>query len=903
MTKKVCLIDGSGYIFRAYFASPKMTNPEGLPVNAVYGFLNMFLSLTANIKCDYCLVLFDAKRQNFRNEIFKDYKATRPELPEDLRPQFDLIHEAVDALNLNWLQLEGYEADDLIATYTELALKEGNEVTIVSADKDLMQLIRPNVEFYDSMKNKYFSKEDVKEKFGVYPELVTAVQALAGDSTDNIPGVPGIGIKTAAELINQFGSLQGVLDNAHTIKQNKRRELLLNHKENALISEKLVTLKKDVPVTKPISDFICNAPSPETLMNLLDRHAFKSLKNKANNWLKDKCSNLSQKQEIKELVADYKLVTTSNELTKLKQEIKNLNSFSYKPYEENKTLIGLSISLDDAKSYYIPIVNSSPALDLFSLPKINSGITKDEIKTFLNDLFEDKSILKISINLKENQHLLFDTLGLETFPIPYDDISVMSYDIYSSELTHDLKTLSEHLLEKTLASASEVSKKIPLSTLDNNTQLNLCANDADFIFRIHKILKQQLIETQKLYIYDTIDRPLLEVLYNMEKEGIELDSIKLKHLDEIFNKELNNLTNEIYEIAEEEFNLSSPKQVGEILYKKFGLKGKKHTSGSLNTSAEVLEKMAETHELPRKILEWRQYQKLKSTYTTALLNLMDKNNRVHTTYSQISVNTGRLSSLNPNLQNIPIRTEIGKQIRKTFIAKNNCKLIAADYSQVELRLLATIADVKFLQNAFHDNVDIHRQTASQIFNLPYDEVTQDLRRRAKAINFGIVYGMSAYGLSKEINVPVDEATRYINSYFSNMPEIKSYMDETINNATLNGYATTLFNRKMSILGIKDDNKRIASFGQRAAINAPIQGTAADIIKLAMIKTFHLLKQHNLKTKMLLQVHDELVFEAPLDEVEIVQKLIKESMENINAITLKVPLIAEVGIGNNWEEAH
>ncbi len=902
MKEKVCLIDGSGYIFRAFFATPKMTNPEGLPVNAVYGFLNMFLNLTQNINCDYCLVLFDAKRQNFRNEIYEAYKATRPELPEDLRPQFDLIHEAVEALNLNWLQQEGYEADDLIATFTELALKENKEVTIVSADKDLMQLIRPNVEFYDSMKNKFFTPEDVKEKFGVYPELVTAVQALAGDSTDNIPGVPGIGIKTAAELINQFGSLQGVLDNANTIKQNKRRELLLANKENAIISEKLVTLKKDVPVTLSIKDFKCLHPNPETLSNLLDRHNFKSLKNKASLWLNKRCETLDKKSSNK-ITPIYELLTSPNQLETLYLKIKQQNKFSFLPITENNTLLGISLGLDNGYSYYLPISNTKEELDLFSTSTTTNTISKNKIKDFLSNLFSLKEIQKISPSLKDNLHILREHLSLDTFPFPYDDILVMSYDINSSSITHDLKSLSLKYLNQEPKLYTTENSKLKLTELQNNLLLPLTAELSDYTMRLHNILREELQNSSSLFIYDQIDKPLIEVLYHMEKEGIRLNATKLKDLDDLFDKELQTLSEEIYTLAGETFNLSSPKQVGEILYLKLGLKGKKHTSGSLNTSAEVLEEMAKNHILPQKILNWRQYQKLKSTYTTALLNLMDKNNRIHTTYSQISVNTGRLSSLNPNLQNIPIRTDIGRQIRKTFIAKENHKLIAADYSQVELRLLATIADVKFLQNSFSTNVDIHRKTASEVFNTTYDAVTSTERRNAKAINFGIVYGMSSYGLAKEINTTPEIASTYINSYFSKMPEIKSYMEQTINNARLDGYATTLFGRKMNIYGIKEENKRLASFGERAAINAPIQGTAADIIKLAMIKIYNALKQRNYKTKMLLQVHDELVFEAPLDEVEEVSKLIKTLMEETTTITLKTPLIAETGIGTNWEEAH
>jgi len=901
MVEKVCLIDGSGYIFRAFFASPTMTNPEGLPVNAVYGFLNMFLSLTQNIKCDYCLVLFDAKRQNFRNEIFADYKATRPELPEDLRPQFALIHEVVEALNLHWLQMEGYEADDLIATYTDLALKDGKEVTIVSADKDLMQLIREGVTFYDSMKNKFFTPEDVKEKFGVYPDKVTDVQALAGDSTDNIPGVPGIGIKTAAELVNQFGSLKEVLDHAEEIKQNKRRELIITHKNDALISQKLVTLKPDVPVEIPLKDLRCMAPHQDILINLIDRHAFKSLKNKALNWLKSKCADLPE--ETPQLTPIYQLITTTSEAAQLATTIKSENAFSFFIHTYNNMILGISIGLKNARAYYLPLGRNLPAEDLFSAPTTADGLNVNELQNFLFPLLTDVSVLKISLNIKEQMHQL-NTFFQTTIEItPYDDIAVMSYDLYSSAVTHTLPSLSAQFLELPLKSATPEYKKLDFSVLTANEALSFFAEEADYALRLHSFLHPQLLTEKRLSVYEEIDRPLIQVLYDMEHAGVMLDTFKLKDLDIRFDTEMTALSKQIYDLAGEEFNLSSPKQVGEILYNKLGLKGKKHTSGSLNTSAEVLEQMAEEHELPRKILEWRQYQKLKSTYTSTLLSLMDKNNRIHTTYSQVSVNTGRLSSLNPNLQNIPIRTPIGREIRSCFIAKNGYKLIAADYSQVELRLLATIADVKFLQESFKENVDIHRKTASQVFGIPYDEVDAAHRRRAKAINFGIIYGMSAYGLSKEIDVTLAVAQQYIDAYFANMPEIKRYMDETINFARQNGYVLTPFNRKITIFGIQDTNRRMATFSERAAINAPIQGGAADIIKLTMKKIAARLRQENLKTKMLLQVHDELVFEAPDDEVERATALIKQEMENITGINLKVPLIAEVGIGDNWGEAH
>lgn len=906
MAEKVCLIDGSGYIFRAFFASPQMTNPEGLPVNAVYGFLNMFLNLTANIKCDYCLVLFDAKRQNFRNAIFPEYKATRPELPPELKPQFALIHEAVEALNLHWLQMEGYEADDLIATYTALALKEGKEVTIVSADKDLMQLIRAGVEFYDGMKNKFFTPEDVREKFGVYPDRITDVQALAGDSTDNIPGIPGIGLKTAAELVNQFGSLEGVLEHAAEIKQNKRRELVLNHKEDALVSQKLVTLKADVPVELPLKELRCMAPHQDVLTAFLERHAFKSLKNKAQSWLKQRCSDLPEEQmSSTKLTPVYKLVQSEAELIKLSNMIIAENAFAFKAHTAGDTLLGISVSLKNARAFYIPAMQqSSPAYDLFATMPAEAGkIALSALKNFLLPLFSNPAVLKISLNLKENLRLLENALTTELNPFPYDDVAIMSYDLNSSGVNHTLPDLTVAFLETALKSAASECKKTDFKTMQPEDALPLFAEEADFIYRLYSLFRPRLLPEKKLFVYEGIDRPLAAVLHEMEREGVMLDTLKLKQLNSIFDMEMNKFSAEIYQLAGEEFNLSSPRQIGEILYTKLGLKGKKHTSGSLNTSAEVLEQMAEQHELPQKILDWRQYQKLKSTYTASLLSLMDKNNRVHTTYSQTSVNTGRLSSLNPNLQNIPVRTPVGRELRKCFIAKAGYKLIAADYSQVELRLLATIADVKFLQEAFHEGVDIHRKTAAQIFGVPYEEVDSSLRRRAKAINFGIVYGISAFGLAKEIESTTAEAQHYIDSYFANMPEVKTYMDETINFARRNGFVLTPFNRKISIFGIQDSNRRMVSFSERAAINAPVQGGAADIIKLAMNRIAARLNAENLQTRMLLQVHDELVFEAPDHEVDTTATLIKQEMENITGITLKVPLIADIGIGNNWGEAH
>ncbi|MBP5698620.1 MAG: DNA polymerase I, partial [Alphaproteobacteria bacterium] len=558
MTEKVCLIDGSGYIFRAFFASPMMTNPQGLPVNAVYGFLNMFLSLTQNISCDYCLVLFDAKRQNYRNEIFPEYKATRPELPPELKPQFDLIHEVVEALNLHWLQMEGYEADDLIATYTDIALKAGKEVTIVSADKDLMQLIRDGVTFYDSMKNKFFTPEDVKEKFGVYPERVTDVQALAGDSTDNIPGVPGIGIKTAAELVNQFGSLEQVLVHAEEIKQNKRRELILAHQQDALISQKLVTLKADVPVEIGLKDLRCLAPNQDVLINLIDRHAFKSLKNKALNWLSKKCADLPA--EEKKYTPTYRLIKNIDELRQLYKEIKAANTFTFLTYKQNNTFLGLSVALKDARAFYLPLGQTLPAQDLFSAPTTAEGLTAKELKEFLEPLFSDPAVMKISINLKESCHDLAQFLNINIFPFPYDDIAVLSYDLYSSVQLPILPALTTSILELPLKSADPEYKKADFTTMPLSEVLSFFAEEADYSMRMYNILKPKLLAEKKLFVYDGIDRPLIQTLYTMEQAGVMLDTLKLKELDTLFDTEMNKISAEIYELAGETFNIGSPKQ-------------------------------------------------------------------------------------------------------------------------------------------------------------------------------------------------------------------------------------------------------------------------------------------------------------------------------------------------------
>lgn len=912
MSKKICLIDGSGYIFRAFYALPTMTSPSGTPVNAVYGFTNMFLKLTQRLQCDYCLVLFDAKRQNYRNEIFADYKGTRKETPEELIPQFAIIREALDALNIPYLDMEGYEADDLIATYVEQGLNKNYDVTVISADKDLMQLIKPNVDFYDPMKDKFFTPEDVKEKFGVYPDKVVDVQALAGDSIDNIPGVPGIGLKTAAELVNQFGSLEEVLNRAGEIKQNKRRETLLANIEQARISLQLVTLKTDVPVEHMIEDYPCRTPIKTNVMDFIDKYGFNSIRPRIEKWVNEQCQTPSSTPEI---IKNYTLIQNEKQLENVCARIRHSRRFSFTTITTGinpqfDSIIGFALADSYGNAAYIPLTksnNNSATLDLFAAAAPQTqGLTKEIIISCLSPLFNDKSILKISCDAKFNIHFINQILGEKQSYLPLDDIAVLSYVLDNSTQKHLLSELADAFLNYQTINLEVLTgsgkTKIAIADLPASVIMEYAAERADLTLRLYDLFRERLYKERQISVYEDLDRPLIPILQKMEHLGIMVDAPKLKNLSSELSQTLQTYEQDVYKLAGREFNLGSPKQIGEVLFEGTGIKGKKTAGGSWQTGADVLENLAEDGNLlAAKILDWRAFSKLKSTYTDTLLNQLDKDSRLHTTFSQIAVNTGRLASSNPNLQNIPIRSTEGKKIRSCFVAPKDCKLISCDYSQVELRLLAVVADVKGLKQAFLEGQDIHAATASKVFNVPLAEVTPDLRRHAKAINFGIVYGISQFGLSRQIDVSPAEAKAYIDSYFEQMPEIKKYMDDTIAFAHKHGYVVTPFGRKCPVFGINDQNKRVVQNAERAAINAPIQGGAADIIKMAMRQVAEKLAQGKFKTKMLLQVHDELIFEAPLEEIDLVSTLIKETMQN--AVHYDIPFIAELGVGDNWTEAH
>lgn len=905
---KVCLIDGSGYIFRAFYALPNMTAPDGTPVNAVYGFVTMFMRLLKNIPCDYCVVLFDAKRENFRNEIYQEYKANRPELPELLRPQFELIHQAVEAMNLPYVLQEGYEADDLIATYAKQALEAGHEAVVVTADKDLMQLIRPGVQYYDGLKDKFFSDRDVLEKFGVLPDRVVDVQALSGDKTDNIPGVPGIGLKTAAELVNEYGSLEKIFDHIEEMKQNKRREMLQNYKDDAFMSLKLVTLNDHVPVLHQLEEFKCQAPNKNHLIGFIDRLGFQSIRIKLEKWIDERCadygvcepSGKEEKTVVTNSAPDHITVNSLDELRNVYRHMVESGKMAFEVLYDGVKICGLSVADSPAGSFHIPLTETNDSGDLFAVSQEKTGITRAELNKFITSVANNKNILKIASDIKSQWHLLntFCQQRLDLFP--YDDTAIMSYVLDSSEHDHDLATLCDLMLDEQIHTpkADPKSKLIDYSTDDNHKYIE----DAPLnLMKIHRLLKQRLFNEHKDFIYEKLDRRLAAVLMDMEENGILVKADCLQTLDAEFAKQITELEKEIFNLAGQEFNLGSPKQVGEVLYQKLGLKGRRKSTGNYNTSAKALEKLAEENEIVAKILEWRSYAKLKSTYTTALAEARDKNGRVHTTFAQTVVNTGRLASSNPNLQNIPNRTKIGQKIRECFIAKPGYKLVAADYSQMELRLLASVADVKALKEAFAQGIDIHAATAARVFDIPYEQVDAQHRMRAKAINFGIVYGISQYGLSRQLNIPRAQAQKYIDSYMQIMPEIKQYMERTIEFARQHGYVTTPMGRKCSVVGINDKNFMTVGFAERAAINAPIQGGAADIVKSAMQKVAAVLKNNQWDAEILLQVHDELVLEVKQEQAGEVATALKTIMES--AAQTDIPMVVDVGIGDNWHEAH
>ena len=913
------LIDGSGYIFRAYYALPPLTRKsDGLPTGAISGFCSMLFKLLEDSKSDNNLqkpthfaVIFDFARKTFRNEIYADYKANRSEAPDDLVPQFEYIRKSVLAFNLPSVDLINYEADDLIATYTEQILAKGAKVTIVSSDKDLMQLYKKEVRLYDPMKNKFVTPEDIVNKFGVDSKKVIDVQALAGDSSDNIPGVPGIGIKTAAELINKYGTLEKLLENAQEIKQNKRRETLIENKDKAIISKKLVTLKKDAPIDRKIEEFKLLEIDKDKLYKFLREMEFNRLLSSAiSAYGEPDLSSQNVDLEIKKKPQvinkkNYYLIKNAKEIDKWIKEAEESGELAIDTETSSldahqAELVGISLSTKIGRACYIPIGHKS-----------DGCLKKEVVLKKLKPLLEDKSVKKIGQNIK------FDFIVLYKQDIKMnsmEDTMLMSYVLDAGKNRHNMDTLSEiHLNHKTITFKEMVGtgkKEINFSEVELQKAMEYAAEDADITYRLYKIFNKNL-KTEKLTnIYEIFEKPLIEILALMEIEGIRINSEFLKNLSDKFEKKIKNLEKQIFKISKKEFNIGSPKQLGEIIYNDLKIAGLKKTrKGSFATSASVLEDLAfKGNQFPQLILDWRQVSKLKNTYSDSLPeHINPKTKRVHTSFLLAATTTGRLASSDPNLQNIPIKSEDGKDIRKAFIAKNGFTLVSADYNQIEMRILADLADVKELKKAFKNNEDIHSLTASQVFNIDIKKVDQDMRRKAKAINFGIIYGISQYGLAKQIMVSNNEAEEFLNSYFLKFPEIKDYMNATIKFCRKSGYVNNIFGRRSHFNGINDKNFNVRNFQERAAINAPIQGSASELMRIAMVRLsnkFNNIK--DIKTKMLLQIHDELIFEVPKIELKRINDIIKEEMTSVvksDFHSFSIPFTVDINFGENWGILH
>ncbi len=966
----VYLIDGSGYIFRAFHALPPLTRPsDGTPVGAVHGFCQMLWKLLRETKASeaptHIAVIFDAGRETFRNAIYPEYKAQRPPPPEELIPQFPLIRDAVKAFNVASVEQDGFEADDLIATYVNDVIAKGGDVTIVSSDKDLMQLIQPGVTMLDGMKGKRIGRDEVMEKFGVPPDKVIDVQSLAGDSVDNVPGVPGIGIKTAAELINEYGDLDALLERAGEIKQPKRREKLIEFANQARLSRDLVTLKGDVPVEVPAEELGVEDPKPEPLLKFLREMEFNTLTKRIADGLgveapppleasvgssvlkKEKASSADDKDapgtagkraahagaahahaKIKGVPFDRSAYATVTTAAALEKWIAGAHEIGHVAFDTetssldalNADLVGFSLATRPGHACYVPVGHGAGAADLFG----GGGDKPDQLNlkdalALLKPLLEDDSVLKIGQNLKYDMQVMHRH-GIDI--APFDDTMLLSYTLDAGKGGHGMDELSERHLGHSCISFSQVIEHAPgakkaeksFAAVPIKHATEYAAEDADVTLRLWTVLKPRLAAEGMTSVYETLERPLMPVIVAMEAAGIKVDRDILSRLSSTFAQRATRLEEEVNDLAGHKFNLASPKQLGELLFGRLKLPGGKKTkTGQWETRAGLLDDLAANEELPedaRKLmntmLEWRQLTKLKSTYTDALPQHIDAEGRIHTSYALAATTTGRLASSDPNLQNIPVRTKEGREIRTAFIAPRGHRLVSADYSQIELRVLAHIADIPQLKKAFADGLDIHAMTASEMFGVPVKDMPSEVRRRAKAINFGIIYGISAFGLANQLGISKQEAGDYITTYFKRFPGIRDYMDATKKAAHAQGYVETIFGRRIHYPEINTKNPSMRGFLERAAINAPIQGSAADIIRRAMIRMPAALKKAHLPdARMLLQVHDELVFEVKTEDADKLIKTARHVMETAAepAVKISVPIHVDAKAAMNWDEAH
>jgi DNA polymerase I len=981
----VFLVDGSGYIFRAYHALPPINRKsDGLQLNAVFGFCNMLWKLLRDMKAEdkptHLAVVFDLSERTFRTEMYPDYKAHRPDPPDDLKPQFPLVRQAVHAFDLPCLEQQGFEADDLIATYVREACEAGATATIVSSDKDLMQLVNDCVVMFDTMKDKKIGIAEVMEKFGVPPDKVIEVQALIGDSTDNVPGVPGIGVKTAAQLIGEYGDLETLLKRAGEIKQEKRRQSLIEHAEAARLSKQLVTLDDHVKLDVPIGDLAVHEPDYKRLIAFLKAMEFNALTRRVAEFSGVDAAEIepdagflaggggapategkaaaqgngateTRERSRPAAGAPQAPATQSDSaltpllLAKARADVAKKQKFDHARYETVRSLdrlnawierardlgvaaidtmtasgdpmqaelCGFALAVEPNEACYVPLGHKQGGegggASLFGGELAAGQIAERAALEALKPLLEDMGVIKIGHDVKFNWQI-FAQRGVAM--ASYDDIMLMSYVVDAGRASHALESLAEHSFSHAGTSLDSLIKagkaKITFDCVAVERASEYAAERADIVLRLWQALKPRLAAEHVRTVYETLERPLIGVLAHMERRGISIDRQVLSRLSGEFAQEAAGLEAEIQKLAGEPINPGSPKQLGDILFGKFGLPGGTKTrTGQWSTGARALEDLAEQgHKLPQVILDWRQVSKLKSTYTDALPGFVNPTtHRVHTSYALASTTTGRLSSSDPNLQNIPIRTEDGRKIRRAFVAAPGCKLVSADYSQIELRLLAEIAGIEQLRRAFRDGLDIHAMTASEMFGVPVKNMPGEVRRRAKAINFGIIYGISAFGLANQLGIGRDEAGAYIRKYFERFPGIRDFIEESKSYARQNGYVTTLFGRKCHYPEIKASNASVRSFNERAAVNARLQGTAADIIRRAMIRMEPALAKQKLAARMLLQVHDELVFEVPAAEVEktipvVTQVMIEAPMP---AVSLSVPIHVEAHAADNWDDAH
>ncbi len=917
---KLYLVDGSAFIFRAYYALPAMYREDGLQVNALYGFTKMMLSLKEELnEEDLIAVVLDHKDKSFRVDLYSEYKANRKAPPEDLIHQFALIDNAVKSLALPLLRKKGYEADDIIASYAKKASQDGVEVVVVSSDKDLMQLVDENVYMYDPMKKKTIKEEGVFEKFGVAPNKVVDVQALIGDSSDNIPGVKSVGPKTAAMLIGEYGSLNGVYENIENISKAKLKQNLIECKENAYLSYKLASLSLNAFVDGvDYKDCKNHTICEQTFANFLQENNFKAFYkdfikkcgglgldfNQEENTKQESNLNLKNQEDevfienVSNAKGSYQTITSLNEFKKLINGLKNSLEFAFDLETDSLNaidakIIGIALSLSCGSGFYIPLQEHAGS------EGVNYELEQEFVLTNIKAFLEDDRFLKIAHNCK------YDMLVLKKYGISvknYNDPMLMSYVLNSTKISHSLDSLAKHYLDYTTIKFEDiVEKKQTFKDVELKIATEYAAEDADIALRIYTVLKNMLLCSKAKYVYEVIERPLVDVLLNMENEGILVEEQHLKNLSVEFAGKIKTLEDAIFTKSGHVFNLSSPKQLGNILFEELGFKGSKNKNGSWKTDVLALEKIEDEETgLIKNILSWRQLNKLKTTYSDSLIETINKNtNRVHTSYLQFVVNTGRLSSQNPNLQNIPVRSEEGRSIREAFVAKEGCVFVSADYSQIELKVLAYYANVENLIKAFENNEDIHKATASEVFELKAEDVTAEHRSKAKMINFGIIYGISPYGLAKRLAIHADEAKLYIASYFKKYPKIAQYMEQSKQFARENGYVCTMFGRKCDVSSINSSNGSLRSFAERVAINAPIQGTAADIMKLAMINIQNKLQTEALKSKILLQIHDEVVLEVPHEEVDKVKELLTSEMTNINSLNIKLDI--DINTGKKWSD--